>query len=105
MSVTLQVTEKLLSACDSRKLQLIVDSYLDILHNILETSDTELQIRECVCMCVKVCGCVKVCECECVGVCERVNLFLFKCTLYSMSFHLVNSVLFVYNTLTPHTVL
>ncbi|XP_064390943.1 protein EFR3 homolog B-like [Halichondria panicea] len=39
--VALQVTEKLLSACDSQKLQLIVDSYLDILHNMLETSNTE----------------------------------------------------------------
>ncbi len=38
------MTEKLLSACDSRKLQLIVDSYLDILHNMLETSNTELHI-------------------------------------------------------------
>ena len=60
VSVALQVTEKLLSACDSRKLQLIVDSYLDILHNMLETSNTELHImatnsvsRECVW-----CGCV-----------------------------------------------
>ena len=44
VSVALQVTEKLLSACDSRKLQLIVDSYLDILHNMLETSNTELHI-------------------------------------------------------------
>ena len=121
VSVALQVTEKLLSACDSRKLQLIVDSYLDILHNMLETSDTELHImatnsviRECVCMCV----CVCVCECGSVGVgvwvwvwvferVQGVNLFLFECTVYSvmhMSFHLVNSVLFVYNTLTPlHT--
>ena len=44
--MALQVMEKLLSACDSRKLQLIVqlivDSYLDILHNMLETSNTEL---------------------------------------------------------------
>ena len=57
VSVALQVTEKLLSACDSRKLQLIVDSYLDILHNMLETSNTELATNsvsrgEC-----DVCGC------------------------------------------------
>ncbi len=56
--MALQVTEKLLSACDSRKLQLIVqlivDSYLDILHNMLETSNTELATnsvsREFVCV-------------------------------------------------------
>ena len=57
VSVALQVTEKLLSACDSRKLQLIVDSYLDILHNMLETSNTKLATNsvsrgEC-----DVCGC------------------------------------------------
>ena len=65
--MALQVTEKLLSACDSRKLQLIVDSYLDILHNMLETSNTELHVmatnlvsREFVCGV----GVSRVCMCE-----------------------------------------
>ncbi len=74
VSVALQVTEKLLSACDSRKLQLIVqlivDSYLDILHNMLETSNTEVATNsvsrgECdVCGCGS--GCVsRVCGWQC----------------------------------------
>ena len=42
--MALKVSEKLLSACDTRRLQLIVDSYLDILYNMLETNNTELHI-------------------------------------------------------------
>ena len=76
--MALQVTEKLLSACDSRKLQLIVqlivDSYLDILHNMLETSNTELATNsvsrgEC-----DVCGCGSGCVsrvCVWVGECRE----------------------------------
>lgn len=44
VSVALQVTEKLISECDTRKLQLIVNSYLNILHSMLETNNTELHI-------------------------------------------------------------
>ena len=42
--VALKITEKLLSDCDQQRIQLIADSYLDMLHTMLESVDTELQI-------------------------------------------------------------
>lgn len=42
--VALNITEKLLSDCDQQRIQLIVDSYLDMLHTMLESLDTDLQI-------------------------------------------------------------
>ena len=42
--VALKITEKLLSDCDQQRIQLIADSYLDMLHVMLESVHTELQI-------------------------------------------------------------
>ena len=42
--VALQVTEKLLAECDQRHLQLIADSYLDMLHMMLESSHSKMRI-------------------------------------------------------------
>lgn len=42
--VALKITEKLLSDCDQQRIQLIADSYLDMLHTMLESVHTELQI-------------------------------------------------------------
>ena len=42
--VALNVTEKLLSDCDARRLPLIADSYLDMLHVMLESTNTNMQI-------------------------------------------------------------
>ena len=42
--VALKITEKLLSDCDQQRIQLIADSYLDMLHTMLESVDTELQV-------------------------------------------------------------
>ena len=42
--VSLKIIEKLLSECDAQRLQLITDSYLNMLHNMLESSNTDFQI-------------------------------------------------------------
>ena len=42
--VSLKIIEKLLSECDAQRLQLITDSYLNLLHSMLESSNTDFQI-------------------------------------------------------------
>ena len=42
--VALKVTEKLLAECEQRHLQLIADSYLDMLHVMLESSQSKMRI-------------------------------------------------------------
>ncbi len=42
--VALKITEKLVAECDSQRLQLIADSYLDMLHAMLESTHTDIQI-------------------------------------------------------------
>ncbi len=42
--VALSVTEKLLAECEQRHLQLIADSYLDMLHVMLESPQSKLRI-------------------------------------------------------------
>ena len=42
--MALKITERLLSDCDQQRIQLIADSYLDMLHVMLESVHTELQI-------------------------------------------------------------
>ena len=44
MCVSLKIIEKLLSECDAQSLQLLTDSYLNMLHAMLETTDTDFQI-------------------------------------------------------------
>ena len=42
--VALKITEMLLSDCDPQRLQLIANSYLDMLHVMLESPHTDMQI-------------------------------------------------------------
>ena len=42
--MALKVTEKLLAECEQRHLQLIADSYLDMLHVMLESSQSKMRI-------------------------------------------------------------
>ena len=42
--VALKITEMLLSECDPQRLQLIANSYLDMLHVMLESPHTDMQI-------------------------------------------------------------
>lgn len=42
--VSLKIIEKLLTECDSQRLQLITDSYLSMLHSMLESTDPDFQI-------------------------------------------------------------
>lgn len=42
--VALRITEKLVADCDSQRLQLIADSYLDMLHALLESVHTDMQL-------------------------------------------------------------
>ena len=42
--VSLKIIEKLLTECDAQRLQLITDSYLSMLHSMLESSDPDFQI-------------------------------------------------------------
>lgn len=42
--VALKVTEKLLAECEQRHLQLIADSYLDMLHVMLESPQSTMRI-------------------------------------------------------------
>ena len=42
--VSLKITEKLLSECDPQRLQLLADSYLNMLHVMLESAHTNVQI-------------------------------------------------------------
>ena len=44
MVVALKITEKLIAECSPQRLQLIVDSYLDMLHAMLESAHTDMQI-------------------------------------------------------------
>ena len=37
--------EKLLTECDAQRLQLIIDSYLQMLHSMLESTDSDFQIK------------------------------------------------------------
>lgn len=42
--VALKITEKLIAECSPQRLQLIADSYLDMLHTMLESTHTDMQI-------------------------------------------------------------
>ena len=42
--VALKITEKLIAECSPQRLQLIVDSYLDMPHAMLESTRTDMQI-------------------------------------------------------------
>ena len=42
--VALKITEKLIAECSPQRLQLIVDSYLDMLHAMLESTHNDMQI-------------------------------------------------------------
>ena len=42
--VALKITEKLVAECDSQRFQLIADSYLSMLHAMLESTHTQMQI-------------------------------------------------------------
>ena len=44
VQVSLKVMEKLLSEVNSRQLQLLAGSYLDMLHEMLQSSDHDIQI-------------------------------------------------------------
>jgi hypothetical protein len=43
--VSLKIIEKLLAECDAQRLQLITDSYLEMLHSMLESTDSDFQIK------------------------------------------------------------
>ena len=43
--VSLKIMEKLLTECDAQRLQLIIDSYLQMLHSMLESTDSDFQIK------------------------------------------------------------
>ena len=42
--VALSITERLVRECDPGRLQLLADSYLDMLHSMLESPHTAMQI-------------------------------------------------------------